>query len=68
MASTIRYGYSLPKPEELEATVDEANYHRLAVAWGLSYPEYEIGSITRPSKIDDVPRPKEIEEPEAPWV
>ena len=55
------------KPEELEATVDEANYHRLAVAWGLSYPEYEIGSITRPCDIDDVPPPKEIEKPEIPW-
>jgi len=59
--------YSLPKPEELEATVDEANYHRLAVAWGLSYPEYEIGSITRPCEIDDVPPPREIEKPEIPW-
>ena len=50
-----------------EATIDEANYHRLAVAWGLSYPDYDIGSITRPCEIDDVPRPKETEKPEIPW-
>ncbi|MFP3937177.1 MAG: hypothetical protein ACLFVW_02455 [Phycisphaerae bacterium] len=59
--------YALPKPDELEATVDEASYHRLAVAWGLSYPEYEIGSITRPCDIDDVPLPKETVKPEIPW-
>jgi hypothetical protein len=57
----------LPKPKELIARVDDANYHRLGVAWGLSYPEYEIGSITRPCDIADVPLPKEIEKPETPW-
>jgi len=57
----------LPKPKELVARVNDANYHRLGVAWGLSYPEYEIGSITRPCDIEDVPLPKEIEKPEIPW-
>jgi len=59
--------HELPKPKELEADVDETNFHRLAVAWGLSYPEYDIGSITRPGDIEDVPPPREIEKQEIPW-
>ena len=46
---------SLPKPENLEAEVNENTYHRLAVAWGLSYPQTDIGQVVRPSEIEDGP-------------
>lgn len=45
---------SLTKPENLRADVDDQLYHRLAVAWGLSYPETEIGEVCRPGDIEDV--------------
>lgn len=45
---------SLAKPVNLEAAVDDQVYHRLAVAWGLSYPDTDIGNVTRPSEIEDV--------------
>jgi hypothetical protein len=57
----------LPKPEQLVAEIDAQNYHQLAVAWGLSYPEYDIGSVTRPGEIEDVAPPKQIERREEPW-
>jgi hypothetical protein len=57
----------LPKPEQLVAEIDAQNYHRLAVAWGLSYPEYDIGSVTRPGETEDVAPPKQIERREESW-
>ena len=45
---------SLPKPRQLEATIGDELYHRLAVAWGLSCPEIDIGAITRPAEIEDI--------------
>ena len=44
---------SLPKPEFLEAEIDNEFYHRLAVAWGLSYQSYNIGTYKLPSEIED---------------
>jgi len=46
---------SLRKPESLQADVNDNDYHRLAVAWGLSFPDTDIGSVTRPAEISDVP-------------
>ncbi len=49
----------LPKPGNLEAEVDDAEYHRLSVAWGLSHPDIDIGPIIPGRLIEDVPsRPK----------
>lgn len=46
---------SLEKPDPLEADgLADGGYHRLAVAWGLSYPETDIGQVTRPAEIEDV--------------
>lgn len=45
----------LPKPESLEADIDNDLYHRLAVAWGLSHESFNIGKYVRPSEIDDIP-------------
>jgi len=48
---------SLAKPDNLVADVNEHTYHRLAVAWGLSYPETDIGQVTRPCDIEDIEPP-----------
>lgn len=46
---------SLTKPEPLEADgISDDTYHRIAVAWGLSYPDTDIGGVTRPTDIDDI--------------
>lgn len=47
----------LPKPESLDAKIDDESYHRLAVAWGLSYESFNIGIYTRPDDIDNVSPP-----------
>lgn len=47
----------LPKPESLEAEVDDKSYHRLAVAWGLSHLRFNIATYSRPSEIQNVPPP-----------
>ena len=47
----------LNKPSSLEANIGEEDYHRLAVAWGLSHESFDIGDYGRPSEIDDVPSP-----------
>jgi len=57
----------LIKPANLEADITDDGYHRLAVAWGLSYPETDIGAVTRPSDIKDVP-PRRRAKPERPFV
>ena len=52
---------SLPKPESLEAEIDDKFHHRLAVAWGLSHQSYNIGHYKVPSEIEDfspLPRPE----------
>ena len=47
----------LPKPETLDAEIDDESYHRLAVAWGLSHESFNFDGYTRPEDIDDVPPP-----------
>ncbi|MCK6558770.1 hypothetical protein HUU39_28145 [candidate division KSB1 bacterium] len=52
----------LPKPANLVAdSLDEQLYDRFAVAYGLSYPYYDIGEIRPPGSISNVsidPTPK----------
>ena len=46
---------SLPKPSNLVADgLSEKNFDRFAVAYGLSYPYYDVGEITPPGKIQNV--------------
>jgi hypothetical protein len=45
----------LPTPANIDLPEPVNGFHRLAVAWGLSYPPTEIGIIRTPSKIPDVP-------------
>lgn len=45
---------SIEKPQPLEGDIRDDEYHRLAVAWGLSYPSVDIGEVTRPEEIEDV--------------
>jgi hypothetical protein len=49
---------SLSKPENLVGDIDDRTYHRMAVAWGLSYEKVNIGSVCRPGDIDDVAPPE----------
>ena len=51
----------LPKPKSLEAEVNDTDYHRLAVAWGLSHENFNIGTYDRPSEIDDVAAPRKLD-------
>lgn len=44
----------LTKPDGLEADVNDEGFNRLAVAWGLSYPETDIGDVTRPGDIANI--------------
>lgn len=46
--------FEVPKPRNLEASVSDTQYHRLAVAWGLSFDAINIGTIDVPSNIGDV--------------
>lgn len=46
---------SLVVPDDLIPSVASEHYHRLAVACGLSYPETDIGDVSRPADIPDVP-------------
>jgi len=49
---------ALPRPANFEARgLSDDEFHRLAVAYGLSFPEYDIGGIKPPGEIEDVPPP-----------
>jgi hypothetical protein len=41
-------------PEAFDAKTSPDEFHRLAVAWGLSYPSFDIGELDRPSSIEDM--------------
>lgn len=41
--------------------VDEALVRRLGVAYGLSFDSFDIGTITAPGEIEDIPRPGPID-------
>lgn len=48
----------LPMPSNFEApNLAENQFHRLAVAYGLSFPEYDIGIIYPPHEIPDITPP-----------
>jgi hypothetical protein len=49
----------LPVPETLQAETND--YHRLAVAWGLSHPSFNIGTIVPLDQIPDTEPPKKRE-------
>jgi len=40
--------------QQVVAQLSESMYHRFAVAWGLSYPEPDLGKVSRPSDSPDV--------------
>lgn len=45
---------ALEKPDSLVGDIDGPVYHRLVVAWGLSYSSYDIGEVIRPEDIEDI--------------
>lgn len=45
---------ALTRPEGFRADVGDEIYHRLAVAWGLSYQKTDIGNVSRPGDTDDI--------------
>jgi hypothetical protein len=48
----------LPQPEHLSIRgLDKTEYHRIAVAYGLSFPHYDVGRVIPPSEDDDLPGP-----------
>ena len=52
---------SLPMPQGLAAEgLDPRQYHRLAVAYGLSFFFDDIGRIVPPSKIEDIEKTERI--------
>jgi hypothetical protein len=54
---------TLPKPAQLaNDELDETLFHRLSVAYGLSFDALDIGEITPPNEIADVPsaRPRDM--------
>jgi hypothetical protein len=49
---------TLPMPQKISAVgLPPGQFHRLAVAFGLSYRPYDIGEIRSPHEIEDMPRP-----------
>ncbi|MBN2093634.1 hypothetical protein JW964_28700 [candidate division KSB1 bacterium] len=51
---------ALPKPENLTGDyLTKQNYHRFSVAYGLSFPDYDIGRIKQPGEIEDIPKASE---------
>jgi len=52
---------NLPLPANISPPIQEADFSRLGVAWGLSFPPNEIGDFFPPSEIDDVPPPPRID-------
>jgi hypothetical protein len=49
----------VPVPPTISSTPTE--HHRLAVAWGLSHPELNIGEIIPADQIEDIKRPRPID-------
>lgn len=60
---------SIAKPRNLEGAtgICDNNYHRLAVAWGLSYSDVDIGNVTRPAEIEDVVDVKKTKKGKLDW-
>lgn len=46
---------TLPKPTGLvNQDIDESLFHRLSVAYGLSFDAFNIGSVTPPDELEDI--------------
>jgi len=53
----------LVKPEALAAdTIADADYHRLAVAYGLSFHYFDLSRVTPPSHIEDQEPSRKVKE------
>ena len=50
----------IPKHEDVQwpADIDEEHYHRIAVAFGLSFSEDDVGDIIPPDSMDDIDPPE----------
>ena len=46
---------TLPQPDNMRSGKLRRDYHRLAVAYGLSFPFLDLGKIVPPSECEDVP-------------
>lgn len=60
---------NLPLPEELQSTgLTSKNYHRLAVAYGLSFPFEDIGKIIPPSEVEDLVQIKRVRDVDKAYI
>lgn len=51
----------LPRPDRLVADrIDDADYDRLSVAYGLSFDQFEVGQIVLPNNIEDLEGQSEL--------
>ena len=68
----IRYEVSaLPEPDVYDSLDNRGPFSRMAVAYGLTYPEPELGGYTLPADCPDQtppPLPLRPADPTAPWV
>ena len=68
----IRYPVAtLPEPDDYDSVDDRGPFSRMAVAYGLTYPEPELGVYTMPRDCPDhtpLPPPIRPPDPTAPWV
>jgi hypothetical protein len=53
----------LPKPDNIDAPkLGSAEYHRLAVAYGLSFSAMDLGKIVPPEAVTDIlPKTTEVD-------
>ncbi len=59
VAEVIITPKKLPKPENLETDdIPPSDYHRVAVSYGLSFSEIDIGKIIPQRKVSDISRPE----------
>lgn len=59
----------LPKPENLDAPeLLSDQYHRLAVAYGLSFSYLDIGRIMPPAELEDIPLDRHQRDTESAFV
>lgn len=56
---------AIPKPDEIEAPeLAKKDYHRIAVAYGLSFSIDDIGKVVPPDAIPDIPNSNSIDCPD----
>lgn len=53
---------TLPLPVGITADLQDDSYHRLSVAYGLSYPPFDIGEYTVPREIEDIEKERRQDE------